>query len=122
MYKEHPRFLQPENDDVKVWRYMDFTKFIALLNSSCLFFSRVDRFDDPFEGSWPTINVLERERVPQNLPFDQHEMYLQGTRRSPDRSQAVLKLTAVNCWHENEHESAAMWKIYVKGTSKNSEG
>ena len=24
------------------------------------------------------------------------------------------KYVAVNCWHENEHESAAMWKLYIK--------
>lgn len=25
-----------------------------------------------------------------------------------------LRFNAVNCWHANEHESAAMWKLYLK--------
>lgn len=24
------------------------------------------------------------------------------------------KYIAINCWHMNEHESAAMWKLYLK--------
>ena len=24
------------------------------------------------------------------------------------------KYNAINCWHMNDHESAAMWKLYLK--------
>jgi len=24
------------------------------------------------------------------------------------------KFNAINCWHMNDHESAAMWKLYLK--------
>ena len=50
MYKEHPTFIQPENEGIKVWRYMDFTKFVLLIDSRRLYFTRADKFDDPFEG------------------------------------------------------------------------
>ena len=40
MYIEHPIFIQPENENVKVWRYMDFTKFVSLIDAGRLFFSR----------------------------------------------------------------------------------
>ena len=53
VYEAHPTCVQPENETVKVWRYMDFTKLISLIDSQCLFFTRADKFDDPFEGSWP---------------------------------------------------------------------
>ena len=29
-------------------------------------------------------------------------------------SKSWLKSAVVNCWHMNEHESAAMWKLYLK--------
>ena len=41
MYKEHPAF-NPPTDDAVLWRYMDFTKFASLLESSALFFVRAD--------------------------------------------------------------------------------
>jgi len=55
----HPVFQQPVNPDVKVWRYMDFAKYAALLEESALWFSRADklgesfgdRLGDPFEGT-----------------------------------------------------------------------
>jgi len=58
MYETHPTFLQPESENIKVWRYLDFTKFLSLIDSSCLYFTRVDRFDDPFEGSRPKAIII----------------------------------------------------------------
>ena len=68
MYEEHPTFIQPENEEIKVWRYMDFTKLVSLIDSRRLYFTRADKFADPFEGSWPKINVLAREFVPEDIP------------------------------------------------------
>ncbi len=80
---------------------MDFTKFLNLLDKSALFFTRVDKLDDPFEGSCPekVIKFYERKwdsKYPEG--FFTH----------------LNKFTAVNCWHLNEYESAAMWKMYLK--------
>ena len=63
MYEEHPIFIQPENEDIKVWRYMDFTKLVSLIDSLRLYFTRADKFEDPFEGSFPKINVAARRKV-----------------------------------------------------------
>ncbi len=52
MFEEHPCFNTP-SDDTKIWRYMDFTKFVNLLDTKSLFFVRSDKFDDPFEGLYP---------------------------------------------------------------------
>jgi hypothetical protein len=50
-------FSQP-NDQARIWRYMDFTKFISVLENGGLFFSRADYFSDPFEGHYGGINKL----------------------------------------------------------------
>ena len=108
MYEEHPVFEPPENEDVKIWRYMDFTKFVSLLDKNSLFFSRADRLDDPFEGSYSKANVELRPKVYEgNIPqhiFNQLGKFIKS----------LKKFTAINSWHLNEHESAAMWKLYLK--------
>ena len=57
MCEEHPAF-SPPSDDAVLWRYMDFTKFVSLLDRSALFFARADKLNDPFEGSVSIINML----------------------------------------------------------------
>ena len=34
----------------KVWKYMDMAKFLYLLENRKIYFSKVSKFDDPFEG------------------------------------------------------------------------
>ncbi len=101
MYKEHTVFEKPKDENAKIWRYMDFTKFVSLLDKSALFFTRVDKLGDPFEGSCPekVIKFWEKKvGVEYQWGFYEH----------------LNKFTAVNCWHLNEYESAAMWKMYLK--------
>ena len=107
--KDHPVFEAPENLNIKIWRYMDFTKYVSLLESRSLFFSRSDLLNDPYEGAMSHANAKLRsvtdfyKDIPQNF-FDQlsqHAFWLRNW-------------TYVSCWHMNEHESAAMWKLYAK--------
>jgi len=114
VYQAHPVFVQPDNENVKVWRYMDFTKLISLIDSRRLFFTRADKFDDPFEGSSPRINVLARKQVPDGLPIEGHEAYLKAVANVGETNKLWPRYHAINCWHMNEHESAAMWKLYLK--------
>jgi len=51
--ENHPSFPLTIRRDQKLWRYMDFTKFMSLLETKSLWFNRSDRFDDPFEGTYP---------------------------------------------------------------------
>lgn len=114
MYIDHPTFIQPDNEDIKVWRYMDFTKFISLIDTRRLFFTRADKFDDQFEGSWPKINVEARKDAPENLKGEERVKYLKVMENMGKFNKEWRRFTAVNCWHANEHESAAMWKLYLK--------
>jgi hypothetical protein len=111
MYETHPKFLPPADENVKIWRYMDFTKFISLIVTSKLFFARADKFDDPFEGSWPKKNVDDRKTIFQHLPEEDKRKRLEGFSFIMKR---FIRYNALNCWHENEYESAAMWKLYLK--------
>jgi hypothetical protein len=108
MYKEHPVFEKPESEKTKIWRYIDFTKFVSLLDRSALFFTRADRLGDPFEGSYSRANVkLRPEMYKEEIPAHA----LENISRF---SKMLVRYTAVNCWHLSEYESAAMWKLYLK--------
>lgn len=108
MYKESPLF-NPPSDDAVLWRYMSFTKFVSLLAKGALFFVRADRLDDRFEGTLGSVNLSSRESVygksePAAQPLQLHHVF--------QIFESVRKLLLVNCWHENEQESDAMWKLY----------
>lgn len=114
MYEEHSTFIQPVNEDIKVWRYMDFTKLVSLIDSRRLYFTRADKFDDPFEGSWPKINVAAREIVPDEIKPEVRDKFLESMRNMGETNKHWPRYIAINCWHMNDHESAAMWKLYLK--------
>ena len=104
MYKENSKLVTP-NDNMTIWRYLDFTKFVSLLDRQALFFCRADKLGDPFEGSQPKPNIpLRSEIFEHQIPVDiLSEQY-----------KRIREFTAVNCWHINRYESAAMWKLYLK--------
>lgn len=88
-----------KNPSARIWRYMNFTKFVYLLDTGCLYFRRSDKLEDRFEGSTPKPNF-----------------YFQGERHS-DFIKQFRRYVAINCWHINTRESAAMWQLYGKGKS-----
>jgi len=93
-----------------IWRYMDFTKFVALISSGSLFFCRADRFEDPFEGSITTKHYQNQVGIISALTSDnENEIKLYEK-----FGEEYRKHVYINCWHQNDIESAALWKIYLK--------
>jgi hypothetical protein len=115
MYKQHRSFSFPEDDSIKIWRYMDFTKFVSMLESTSLYFARADQLEDPYENAIPKCNqdawakVLKQPSIPEIEPLDQ-----QGVKLFLNDVLAMRLELYVNCWHMNSHQSAAMWKLYLK--------
>ena len=102
----HKRYKSAEipSDDLMLWRYMDFTKFVSLLDKSALFFARADKLGDPFEGYWP-ISAVEKNLSSSDTAT------LSYLHRLP------IPFTLISCWHEGSHESEAMWKLYSSETN-----
>jgi hypothetical protein len=89
-----------------LWRYMDFIAFLDMLVSKTLYLTRVDklaRLGDQFEGLFPdTVDLrgLFREEM---------------TRRyNAEKARNGRRFYYANCWHANNSESDAMWKVYAK--------
>lgn len=106
----------PASEDTVIWRYMDFTKFVSLLETQSLFFVRVASLEDPFEGSFPASQSPEK-RVLEILPSD---VFPPGATVEVTPSAGLLDAWSwmrywamVSCWHAVAHESAAMWKLYA---------
>ena len=100
---ENWEFHDPPPLEAALWRYMDFTKFVSLLEKSELFFARADKLGDPFEGFIPTNNR-------KDLEAEEKSMY-------NALSAELRRFTFISCWHESAHESDAMWKIYSSANS-----
>lgn len=114
MIQEHNIFIHPRNENQKIWRYIDFTKLIDLLNTHSLYFTRADNFDDIFEGSITKATAeLRKAQIAKLIqegkynPKNTHEWW-QTTNLE------AKKEFAINCWHMNDFESAAMWKLYLR--------
>ena len=107
----HPSFAQPKDSIVKLWQYLDFTKYVSLLETSSLFLSRADLLGDPFEGSYSKANKKLRNDVYKNLEQKARDNYLKFT---PEFAKWIRQWMYINCWHMNDSETAAMWKLYAK--------
>lgn len=107
MYEEHPSF-NPPPDNAVLWRYMDFTKFVSLLDKSALFFVRADRLRDPFEGTITDVNVIHRTAFYETLPKESLR------RERLNVEELIRQFALISCWHEGSYESAAMWSLYSR--------
>src|SRR5262245_3098619 len=113
---EHPSFSLPTNKDIPIWRYMDLSKYLAMLHHQTLFFARATLLGDPFEGSSTKMMVSQREYVQQNR---EHDPALASYKNLPDavfetgNAKFMVPKFLISYWHMNESESAAMWKLYL---------
>jgi hypothetical protein len=124
MPQNHPCFQEPVNPAIKIWRYMDFAKFVSLLEDRALFFARADRLGDPFEGSFPRTNIDMRpvwyKEMIDKMGEGKFSVTLEGGCKRMPLLETLPFLhawfcqwTFVNCWHINDFESAAMWRLYA---------
>jgi len=85
---------------------MNLPKFVWLLKKKQLYMSRLDKLDDPHEGSL-TAKTIEGI----NLFLLQH-----GAKEKFSKMSNIYRQNQANtfvcCWHENEQESEAMWRLY----------
>jgi hypothetical protein len=106
------------NEDVRIWRYMDLAKYLAILQRRSLFFPRATLLGDPFEGSSTRPMVAARQYIMKNRASDPA---LAAYKNLPDSYFSIgeafkhlVQSYLISCWHMNEHESAAMWSLYLR--------
>ena len=109
MHKELERITSPK-DDAILWRYMSLEKFANILATNSLFFTRADKFEDPFEGHVPRQIVS----IYRSAVSSYEKEHFGELSQSPILKivRALRKYVMCSCWHQGEHESMAMWDKY----------
>jgi len=115
--------------DQKIWRYMDLTRLVLLLTRRTLYFSSLTQLGDPYEGYFPRSHVEAFAAVFENNFFGPMAALRPAFEaKSSEHARALDEIMAtarqeisfdrnrgkfgVNCWHANDVESEAMWKLY----------
>jgi hypothetical protein len=114
------RVTAPENPDAPIWRYIDFAKFVDMLERRALHFSSMNALGDPFEGI-PSEATIEENRERSKQAREQAiaagivDPNMRWPADDPWSYYRVFRvLTYVSCWHLNEFESMAMWRLYSR--------
>lgn len=97
---------QPPGES-RLWRYINFAKLVSLLDTRTLFLSRADRLGDPFEGSLSRLSNERLRKWEEQTGKPGAAAYLSQLMRL--QQERVF----VNCWHELDNESDAMWTKYA---------
>lgn len=110
--------IAPRIDDHEViWRYMDFPSFYSLLDTKGLFFRRLDKYTDEYEGTLPNeIQTFLLHYFAEIPIIGSHSKAIEMTNTFMSHLKELNKGTLSNSWVVNAKESYAMWKIYLRGS------
>ncbi len=126
--------------ETKIWRYMNFSKFMSLITSRSLFFTRMNKFDDEYEGVpynlFERINMLNEWYENYKISDYAKKCLKEIKEKYGDKSATNVLLifdkfvhdnqnelismgiglkdmALASCWHINSDYSEAMWKVYA---------
>lgn len=106
------------DDSLVIWRYMDFASLYALLQSKSLFFRRLDKYTDQYEGALPDEVISYLIDSWSSFPLFSKEDSQKMVDDFCSRLRGFNTGTLCNSWVLNEKEVYAMWKIYLRGSSE----
>jgi hypothetical protein len=91
-----------------LWRYMTFEKFCWMLETSKLYHTRLDQFNDAFEGAvtYEYARLRETGELEPFFGLKEHE---------PWTFKALRLRSYATCWHASDYESDAQWQLYASG-------
>ena len=116
--------------DALLWRYMSFSKFVAMLSQKGLYLRRSDAFPDRWEAAigpaalkpiYDKSLIDMMSEVVSHAPADgeeplsaeaQGEIARDLARQLSELNRKLRLNTFISCWHEAPGESEAMWKLY----------
>lgn len=127
-FNYHKSYCSIPPPNTKLWRDMDLAKFLSVLETRSLFFTRIDHFKDPFEGAlgvlynekaWLDENLAIRKMVRhgENLKLSEKELHDMVKSEFEDVRQREWDFRTshyVNCWYASDFESEAMWQLYTR--------
>jgi len=113
-----------ERNNTKVWRYLDFSRFVSLIENKAIHFSHVSAFEDMSDGIFNCLDKDDHYDITTNGKFVRIKAPSLGSRNAEDSNRykefitlyhkVILRATGVNCWRIDDQESHGMWRIFVK--------
>ena len=118
MIESHGALTPPLDDDV-LWRYLDFTKLVAMLEDNGLYFPQAkclgDNYDgDKYEGALPKVQAKNFPMVVKLFSLPDNVEHAHVSVDEATLIKMCRETCYISCWHKNVHQSAAMWKLYLK--------
>lgn len=106
---------------IKLWRYMDFAKFINILESQSLYFPNIYSFEDALEGAHNALgkddhyDLNKGEIVNTNIPTTprhiENSVKLKAYLNMLNKE--MIESFGIQCWRISDYESHAMWKVFL---------
>ncbi|BEV04332.1 hypothetical protein [Chryseobacterium gambrini] len=109
------------SDNYKIVRYLDLVKFLSLIQTNRLYFSRLDKFEDNYEGTVPELTAKDykewytyftKNHLLDIISTSVEEHVEQTIAEEKEAKEKYKKLVCVSCWNKYNSESYALWKIY----------
>lgn len=106
-------------DSDKIWRYMNFYKLMDILETGSLFFSRIDKLGNDFEGLYQD-SKLEGHAIDLSFFKDTHNIDIKNLPKEAIRKLVLdenfekqyrtfainqRQTSFANSWYRSEHES-----------------
>ena len=120
--KHYNDYLHPISEDAIAWRYMSFEKVYDLLLNNCIYFTRLDFFNDPLEGLSKNLRSLlflkNISKLEGNNDIGTQFSSLEISQVNKKQIQVWQEGIFSSCWYltegeYNHYESLAMWQLYA---------
>ncbi len=120
----HPSLDPCPPNEQSIWRFMSVAKFVSLLSSKSLYLSSIAelRKRDPFEGTYPIPNHIDRSRIETDDAYARSEIgdiseesgysnlrSMWGRSGGDIDQNRYCHAIYVNCWHMGDRETAFLW-------------
>lgn len=103
--------LKPVEWNQTLYRYMDFAKFVNMIQNGELHFHQSADFGDRFEGAVPEI--VRKARKQEYKEAIEKRGFHPGIDEIHSKiNRCLRRFTYLSCWHRKESESVSMWEKY----------
>lgn len=113
---QHPDVKIPDNENIKIWRYVDFQQCYYLFKFNKLTFASPSLFDDDLEGVLTEqfkadviSRIINGDRAAIETEF--HNLFFYSDQSNIHRY--FLERSYISCWHHSDDEAMSMWKLYA---------
>lgn len=115
---EDSEYLNTIDDDTILWRYMNFTSFYSVVRNKSLFFRRLDRYPDQFEGTLSDQTIKKLYEYRSHFPDANPDVSRNWSQSFAEDFIIGKSYVLSNAWTISDHENYALWKIYLAGSKE----